>query len=238
VTKKGKRPKPLVLGVDGVRGRWVAVALRGRRIVDARVVPTLAEAIESWPEAEAIGVDTPIGLPSPALDDPGHDAAGIGFPRRADVAARELLVGAASRVFTAYPREVYLCETHAEATACAQRLVGQGCSQQAWRLRTAILDAETVSADQRVFEAHPELSFLQMRGEVLRPKTTWQGVAERIDALRLEGIDVPLDHDAAHAPAADVLDATAVAWSARRKLRGKALRVPRGTDPTMPTIWV
>ena len=227
-TKKAERKKPLVLGVDGVRGRWVAVALRGRRIVDARVVPTLAEVLEAWPEAAAIGVDTPIGLPT------GSDGE---FPRRADVAARELLAGAASRVFTAYPREVYLCETHAEATACAQRLVGQGVSQQAWRLRTAILDAETVAGDPRVFECHPELSFLALRGEVMRPKATWQGVAERIDALRLDGIEVPLDHDAAHAPAADVLDATAVAWSARRKLRGKALRVPRGAEPPTPTIW-
>lgn len=229
-----KKAKPLVVGVDGVRGGWVAVALRGRRVVDARLFERLADVLEAWPKAAAIGVDTPIGLPTGK-----PDAAGTtDFPRAADLAARELLVGAAARVFTVYPEAVYRAETHADATALATRLVGRGISQQAWRLRTAVLDALTVEDDPRVFEVHPELSFLQMRGEVLRPKTTWQGIAERIDALRLDGIEVPLDHDAAHAPAADVLDAAAAAWTARRRQRGKALRVPRGATGSTPTIWV
>lgn len=218
--------KRLVVGVDGSNGRWVAVALRGRRFVDARIVDTLGDVLAAWPEAGAVGVDTPIGLPRPE-----------GFPRRADVGARELLPGATARVFLTYPREVYEATTHEEATTRATALVGKGVSRQAWALRRAILDAAELD-DPRVFEAHPELSFAAIRREVLRPKTTWQGLAERIDALRLEGIELPLDHDAASASPDDVVDAAVVAWTARRRLRGKARPVPRDAAADEPAIWV
>jgi predicted RNase H-like nuclease len=223
VTKHEKR---LVVGVDGSNGRWVAVALRGRRFVDARILDTLADVLSAWPEAGAVGVDTPIGLPRPEA-----------FPRRADTSARELLPGATARVFLTYPREVYEAPTHEEATACAVAVVGKGISRQAWALRRAILDAAALD-DPRVFEVHPELSFAAIRREVLRPKTTWQGLAERIDALRLEGIEIPLDHDAASAPPDDVLDAAVVAWTARRRLRGRARPVPRDVAADEPAIWV
>lgn len=218
--------KRLVVGVDGANGGWVAVALRGRRFVDARIVSTLAEVLEAWPDAGAIGVDTPIGLPRP-------DA----FPRRTDLVARELLSGASARVFLTFPQEVYDAHSHAEATAAATALVGKGISRQAWALRRAIQDAASIE-DTRVFEVHPEVTFAAIRGEVPRSKRTWQGIAQRIDALRLEGIEIPLDHDAAAAAPDDVLDAAAAAWTARRKLRGKAKPVPLDTRPGEASIWV
>jgi predicted RNase H-like nuclease len=222
----GKAEKRLVVGVDGANGRWVAVALRGRRFVDARIVATLADVLEAWPDAGAIGVDTPIGLPRPA-----------DFPRRADLEARKLLPGATSRVFPTFPREVYEAPSHAEATAIATALVGKGISRQAWALRRAIEDAASL-ADPRLFEVHPEATFTVIRGEVPASKRTWQGIAERIDALRLEGIEIPLDHDAAAAAPDDVLDAAAAAWTARRKLRGKATPLPRDVRPGEAAIWV
>jgi predicted RNase H-like nuclease len=218
--------KRLVLGVDGSNGRWVAVALRGRRFVDARIVDTLGEVFTTWPEAAAVGVDTPVGLPRPGA-----------FPRRTDLGARDLLPGATARVFLAYPREVYEAPTHEDATTRATALVGKGISRQGWALRHAILDAAALD-DPRVFEVHPELSFAAIRGEVLRSKRTWQGLAERIDALRLEGIEIPLDHDAASASPDDVVDAAVAAWTARRRLRGKARPVPRDAAVDEPAIWV
>jgi predicted RNase H-like nuclease len=216
----------LAVGVDGASGSWVAVALHGRRFVDARIVATLTEVLEAWPDAGAIGVDTPIGLPRPG-----------DFPRRADLAARGLLPGASSRVFLTYPQEVYEAPSHAEATAAATALVGKGISRQAWALRRAIQDAASLD-DPRLFEVHPELTFTAIRGEVLASKRTWRGIAERIDALRLEGIAIPVDHDAAAAAPDDVLDAAAAAWTARRKLRGKAKPVPRDARPGEAAIWV
>lgn len=221
-----KSERRLVVGVDGAKGGWVAVALRGRGFVGARIVSHLAEVLEAWPDAGAIGVDTPIGLPRPD-----------GFPRRTDIAARELLSGASARVFLAYPQEVYDAPSHAEATAVAVSLVGMGISRQAWALRHAIQDAASLE-DPRVFEVHPEVTFTALRGEVPRSKRTWQGIVERIDALRLEGIELPHDHDAAAAAPDDVLDAAAAAWTARRRLRGKAKPVPSDIGPGEAAIWV
>ncbi len=50
-----------------------------------------------------------------------------------------------------------------------------GISQQAWALRRKIREV-AVSADSRVFEVHPEVSFAAMRGAALRySKRTWNG---------------------------------------------------------------
>jgi predicted RNase H-like nuclease len=114
-----KAEKRLAVGVDGVKGgAWVAVALRGRRVAGTAVLSRLVDVIDRWPEAEAIGVDIPIGLPPP-------------FPRRADVGARELLKPVIARVFATHAREVYEASTHAEATVVATAVDGEGISQQA-----------------------------------------------------------------------------------------------------------
>ena len=83
----------------------------------------------------------------------------------------------------------------------------------------------------RVFEAHPEVSFGALAGApMMYPKRTWNGLMERRRPARGgrhrdPGSTCP-DCDAA---ADDVLDAAAVAWTAARKARGAAISLP--ADP-------
>jgi len=200
----------------------VAVALAGGSFDGAVLATTLAEVLAAFPAALVAAVDIPIGLPPP-------------FPRRADVTARAALGSRGSSVFSTYPRAVYTSPTHAAAVSEARRLVGQGISQQAWRLGPRILEAASLEPG-RVVEVHPELSFAHMVGVSLPSKHTWRGTAERLEALRRQGIELPADAPVGTTPAADLLDAAAVAWSAQRIARGQACCYPPGRAPGEPQI--
>jgi hypothetical protein len=54
----------LVGGADVWKGRWVVVVLEDGSFSRAFVTPTIEAAVAELPDAAAIGVDMPIGLPS------------------------------------------------------------------------------------------------------------------------------------------------------------------------------
>lgn len=112
-----------------------------------------------------------------------------------------------------------------------------GLSVQAYHLipRIRELDALlTPDLQARVWESHPELSFLAMTGApIAYPKHTEAGQAVRIDALRralgesgdaLTSLLTAFRQAVAptHAGIDDLLDACALAWSARRHTRGES----------------
>lgn len=57
----------IVVGVDGYPKGWVGVILRDGEFRGAVVAPSLAAIAAAVPEAVAIGVDMPIGLPDDRL---------------------------------------------------------------------------------------------------------------------------------------------------------------------------
>jgi predicted RNase H-like nuclease len=94
--------------------------------------------------------------------------------------------------------------------------------------------------DKRLVEVHPEVSFCEMAGATLEdPKLTWNGQRRRLELLRGEGIELPpYLSDAADVPPADLIDAAAAAWSARRVARETAKPFPKDyTGGTQPVIW-
>src|SRR6266487_5109767 len=81
------------LGLDACRGKWLAVALDEGHFDDARLASDAAALVTAWPDAAAIGVDIPIGLPE--------------TPRReADRAAREFVGERRSSVCATFHSEV------------------------------------------------------------------------------------------------------------------------------------
>lgn len=226
-----------VLGVDACTRGWVGVILRtdgSTAAVLDRTLPRLAGQLAGTPDdPELVAVDIPIGLPRD-----GH--------RPADIAARQVLGPRRSSVFHTPVREALLAPTHAEATAASVRLTGKGISRQAYALRGSIFDAEAFLdvATCPVVEAHPEVSFAVLLG---RPapasKKSWAGVHQRLAALGHAGVRLDdLGAVGAQAGADDVLDAAAVAWSARRVLAGAArsfpVTPPRDPDTGRPVaIW-
>ncbi len=203
-----------VLGVDGCRGGWVAVALEGGRFATARFAARFVDLVED--EATLIGVDIPLGS--------------NGARRAADIAARRLLGRRGVSVFDAPPRDVLDAPDHATANQRCRERYGRGLSVQAWNLAPKMLDAEPHwhEAPQRIFEVHPELSFATMGDAVVEePKQTWAGHRTRARLLADVGIRVPDELGTAGAAGPDdVLDAAAVAWSAVRIAAGEQRCVP------------
>jgi len=200
----------------------VAVVLREDRSTRAHLLPNIAALAQSVPDAAAIAIDIPIGLP-----DRGH--------RSADVAARALLRQRRSSVFMTPVRAALEAATHAAATAISNEMTGAGVSQQAFALRSKIFEVEAwlPGAPCSVFEVHPEVSFTLMMGQpALAPKKSWQGMVERRQALSAVGIS--LDHVDPCLGAAvgvdDVIDAAAAAWTASRLLVGAAGSFPDPPD--------
>jgi predicted RNase H-like nuclease len=208
-----------VIGVDWYRAGWVAVVLADElRVV---VGADLEELIAGVDGSACVGVDMPIGLPETVRD--------------ADLCARQVIGPRRNSVFMTPPAAVLEAASYAEANERAAALLGgRKISQQAWALRRNIAVVAAVAAhDDRVIEVHPEVSFCAMRdGEHLAyAKTTWNGQALRRAALAAHGIVVP-DHldEAGGVPPADILDAAAAAWTARRHARGESASLPPGWE--------
>ncbi len=223
-----------VAGVDGCRGGFVVVlldaALGAFRVDVVGGVDALLALAE---RPVRIAIDMPIGLLA-------HAERG---GRACDRAARGLLGRRASTLFSPPSRaalEVFR-RGGAFAEVCAAERAASpdalGLSQQAFHLLPKI-DALDRALDpilqRRVFEAHPELAFAAMNdGEVLAlPKKTAEGAAARSRLLARSGLPRALSGLAAPRGAHrdDLLDACAMAWTARRHLLGVAARLPDASE--------
>lgn len=208
-----------VTGVDGCAGGWVAVTLvagsraaRGQDRVRVAVAPTLAGLPLGTPPATVIvGIDMPLGLLAQGW-------------RAADLMARGQLGRRGVTVFMIPPRPVWLAGSYAEANRTCRELTGKGLPAQTWGLRCKLLDADAYRRGSALplREVHPELSFAALAGAPLPvSKHTAAGLALRRDLLARAGITVP--SAVAGAAENDLLDAAAVAWSARRIAAGEAV---------------
>jgi predicted RNase H-like nuclease len=210
-----------VVGLDACRARWLAVVLDDGRFVGARY-GSAADLVAAWPEAAAIGVDIPIGLPRGS---PGRDA---------DRAAREFVGERRSSVFATFPALVLRAPTYLEAKEICIARGWPKPSIQSFGMRHRIFEIARFAADDaRIVEVHPEVSFRELVGRVLPPKRTASGASERRRALASSGLALP---DLPY-PVDDVLDAAVVAWTAARYASGKALPLPDGHRRRVGAIW-
>lgn len=225
-------PVTRVVGVDAAsKHGWAAVLIDHAGYVDARA-GALAEVI-AWAEpVDVVGVDIPIG----------H--ATVGAARRlADQHARRFLGRRASTVFATPPAEVLEAAGYAEANETLAALGLPKLSRQAWGLVPRIVEAAAVAAaDPRLVEVHPEVSFQAMAGKPLAwSKKSWNGLMLRRALLASEGIELPDTVDALGGVAADdVVDAAAVAWTARRVVARTAKSLPEEpeqVDGRAIAIW-
>jgi predicted RNase H-like nuclease len=198
-----------VAGVDGCRAGWVVV-----HDGHASVHAFFSEVVGALPDDAVIAVDMPIGLTDRHV--PGG--------RDVDRAARVLLGAKRSSVFSPPPRCVLGTRTLAEARRRGGRM-----TLQTLNLLPRIEEVDGVMnahLQQRVFEAHPELSFAAMNQArpVIAPKRSATGTWHRRALLNRAGIEIPDRPPGAAAD--DLLDACALAWSARRIADGTARRIP------------
>jgi predicted RNase H-like nuclease len=228
-----------VTGVDACASGWVAVTLPPTA-ADAASTPAsplvaVAPTLDGLSLQGVVGIDMPLGL------------LGNGW-RVADVLARQALGRRGVTVFAIPPRPVWRPPTYAAANQACRELTGKGLSAQTWGLRGKLLEADAYrrqSAERlhephpeeadayrraspaRLYEVHPELAFAAIAGAPLAAsKHTEAGVALRRNLLAQVGITVPAKVTGAGVD--DLLDAAAVAWSARRIAAGRAVTL---TDP-------
>jgi predicted RNase H-like nuclease len=220
-----------VMGLDACKGGWIGVVLDDGRFEQATYLPSVLVSYPWIGSIDVHGVDMPIGLPA-------GDA-----PRAADLAARASLGRRRSTIFLAPQRAAFRSTTYAQARIGP---AGRGLTAQAFALRAKILEIEEWierGAD-NVYEVHPELSFLAMRGgpAIQAPKKTWAGAMQRRQLLADVGVELPddLGREGEKAAVDDVLDAAAVAWSAQRIATGQARSLPdppEVIDGRQVAIW-
>jgi len=208
-----------VTGIDGCAGGWVAVTLSADAGAPPAVSVTVARTLDGLglDGAGVIGIDMPLGLLTAGW-------------RTADLLARRALGRRGSSVFAIPPRPVWEQPAYANANQTCRELTGRGMSIQAWGLRGKLLEADAFrrAAAPPLYEVHPELSFAALGGgtPLADSKHTRTGLAIRRALLAQAGIVVP-----PRVPGAaedDLLDAAAVAWSARRVAAGAAVTL---SDP-------
>jgi predicted RNase H-like nuclease len=242
-----------VTGVDASRRGWVAVslpapspaalsqsALSPAALSQSALSPAALSPSALSPAAGGLVVTVKVAaslgvLLAPELGLAGTTIVGIDMPlglletgwREADRAARGLLGPRRSSVFAIPPRAVWAATGYPAANQRCRELTGQGFSAQAWGLRAKLLEANQYrqACGHPLYEVHPELAFGAMAGAPLAAsKHTGPGREERRRLLARHGIEIP----AGTPPTllGDVLDAAAVAWSARRIAAGQAVTVP------------
>jgi predicted RNase H-like nuclease len=218
-----------IAGVDGCRAGWVAVLKNMDTGADhpPRVVRQFSELLVCPENPRVIMVDIPIGL----LDEAQQGG------RQCDRECRALLKQRACCVFSAPVRGCLAATTYEEAAKISRESPSAqiAISRQAYGIIPKIREVDecmTPNSQGRVFEAHPELSFAEMNNgiPVYSKKTKAPGKAARRKILMERGFpDIPdrlngfLRREVAED---DILDAYAMLWTAERKYRGQAVRVP------------
>lgn len=237
-----------VIGVDGVRERWVGASVSldpegGTPPAVTWSVGSAAAVLAPVREADvvAVGIDMPVGL--------------VEHGRRASEAeARTLLGRGASSIFATAPAAAFrVAREHlrpdggldlgsrAGADRASRAADGGGVSTQSWMIAAKVLEVEDAvralgPAGERVVEVHPETSFALMAAHFgvagVPGKLSAPGVARRVDLLQrtLPGLDVvaaladvPVGASARErVPVDDALDALAGACSALRHAYGHA----------------
>jgi predicted RNase H-like nuclease len=203
-----------VLGVDGWRGAWVGALLDGRSVTLVHLRGTAD--VLAVPDVEVIAIDMPIGLSDNGV-------------RTCDVEARRRLGRAGSSVFPAPLRPVLEATDYIDACRISIDASGKALSKQAWNLVPAIRSLDEALGSppsDRIVEVHPELAFRELDRNVIDPKVTARGLAQRLASLRpVMDVDAALLAAPPMVPVIDALDACAAAWSAQRIADGTALSV-------------
>lgn len=222
----------VVVGVDGARigetQGWVAVTLRDGHLRELAFHPTFDAVLAEAGDAAVVGVDMPIGH-----DDPHGQLRG--GRRACDLAAQDWLGPRRASVFLVPPLDLLRLPAHADAVREAGARGVLAPSVQLWNLRARLLDVDARAAkDPRIVEVHPEVAFQRMlraegkaESHLEFRKKTWGGLHERLELLHRAQLRPTRSFGGVGLVSPDdVLDATAVAWSAHRAAHGLAVALP------------
>lgn len=214
-----------VAGVDGCKGGWLVV-FEDDGELDANFIPSVEPLLVDLRQGrlDAVAIDMPIGL----LDAPR---------RQCDVEARRLLGPRRSTIFPAPTRASLKATDYERACELSRASAGVALSRQTFNLLPKIkeLDELIVPVDQpRLTEAHPECAFTRLAGHPPPDsKRTAQGRAWRTQLLGQALPHFPgLVETSQDLPQLDLIDAAALAITARRMAEGTQRQLGHEVDAT------
>ena len=174
----------IVVGVDACKGGWLFIRLENGAFESARLHREFAIGVNSSPDADVIGVDIPIGFPRPPATQ-----------RLADGQARAMVGPRGSSVFPAIHPDILREHDWADANRISRHRFGRGLTKQSFALKPKINEAADVAVrGSRVYEVHPEMSFVALAGQHLEvSKKQWNGHNARRASLVAHGMIIPDD---------------------------------------------
>lgn len=168
----------MYFGLDGCGIGWLGVVIYDDGSFAAEVFTDIGLFWHVFGrDTERVLIDIPIGLPDKS-------------ERDVEAAARRVLPGRASSVFSVPVRRVLDVYDYDEASALNKRLTGKKLSVQTWNILHKIKQVDDLlrydeRARQRFHEAHPEVIFWALTGAPMTySKKTGPGFLERVEALR------------------------------------------------------
>ena len=217
----------ILAGVDGCIFGWLCIAKDlNNGIIRSKIFSSAKELFDQKPQPQIFAIDIPIGIPETGS-------------RRCDQEVRRMLgPKRGTSVFPAPIRPALKSKTRAEANEINRSVDGRGVSVFSWSLYPKInaVDHTLVSnpeLSKKVFEVHPELSFMALNNSnpILAPKRKSEG--ESIRRILVNNCFGPNIFDfvrqqfsATHVSNDDINDAFAALWTAERIFNGKARIVP------------
>jgi diguanylate cyclase (GGDEF)-like protein/PAS domain S-box-containing protein len=168
----------LHVGIDGCKGKWIAVAVTGDRF-EVGKFSTVEEICVKYRDAETMLIDIPIGLPESLAD------------FRPDKILRKQLGKKGSSIFETPCRQAVYAASKELAREWNKKTLGRSLSEQSLGIIKAIRQTDEFLHDHgewknRLLESHPEYCFMILnQGEpVLEKKTEAAGRERRLTLLR------------------------------------------------------
>ena len=215
-----------VIGIDGCKAGWIIAKTLENESISFQIIKNLNDLKRI--NVSHIGIDIPLQL--------SHTG-----KRFAEIEARSLLKNRACTIFTPPTLNALRAKNYMDACEVNFKECGKRISKQSWNLFPKIKEAQEFLDNKsinklRVFEVHPELSFMAMNDMSLvqASKKTDIGREIRIKLIqkffpKFSFESVRNEYKKNQALDDDILDSVSVLWSTQRIVDNIANFVPK--DP-------
>ena len=215
-----------VIGIDGCKAGWIIAKTLENESISFQIIKNLNDLKRI--NVSHIGIDIPLQL--------SHTG-----KRFAEIEARSLLKNRACTIFTPPTLNALRAKNYMDACEVNFNECGKRISKQSWNLFPKIKEAQEFLDNKsinklRVFEVHPELSFMAMNDMILvqASKKTDIGREIRIKLIqkffpKFSFESVRNEYKKNQTLDDDILDSVSVLWSTQRIVDNIANFVPK--DP-------
>ncbi len=167
----------LSVGIDGCKGKWLAVALSNQGY-QVNLFDRIDQVCDYYKNADSVLVDMPIGLAESKVE------------IRPDTALRKKLPGKASSVFNTPCRQAVYETDYSTSSNLNNEVLGNKLSRQSFAITPKIKEVDVFLQTHpewknRLLESHPEYCFALLNdgNPILENKQTSEGAAKRMQVL-------------------------------------------------------